>query len=215
MNAAISYSDHAYSNHQMLMKNYMQNSTTTKGSEDGVYSSSMGYIPQRVNKEKNLTNIKKNMQLSVSTNDANFHFLNFDLRQDVTLLLSANRFFELSGNLSKSQLDEDDYKRKAKHILIRTAFIESINDRQASRYLMYQIEVQLKNKQIGLINDLLLAINNYEIKPRALVCLLRSTFRARKFLPSWQDALSYTQNKLEDTGQNSRAWLVGLTNADD
>lgn len=123
------------------------------------------------------------------------------------------KFIEFSGASSKSDLRENETKAKARFVLAMTEFMEESNEREASRYLMSEVESQLQIKQIALINDLLLTIDKYELKPRALVCLLRSTFRAKSFLPSWAHALSYTQKKIEASGQNSRAWLVGLINA--
>lgn len=120
---------------------------------------------------------------------------------------------ELLAPSSASALNTYKTKEKAYFILTMTQCLEKDNERLASRYIMGELENFIKYKQISNINELLTIIENYNLRPRALVSILRSTYRAKDFLPGWKHALIHTQNKIELIGQSSKAWLVGLINA--
>lgn len=113
---------------------------------------------------------------------------------------------------SRSLYREDEYKGKIRKILSCVKSLELKNEREASKFLMKDIESSLKIRELTYLNELLSNLNSYELNPRSMVSALRSTYRAKSKLPIWDFALSFVEKEINAKGLNSRSWLIGLIN---
>lgn len=150
----------------------------------------------------------------------NSHSLN-EYNLDVIRAKKSNSgyFFDFSNyqntcNYWKSQSShrEDEYKDKIRMVLSCVKSIELRNEREASKFLMKDIEYSLKIRELTYLNELLSSLSSYDLNPRSMVSALRSTYRAKNKLPIWGFALSFVEKKISAKGLNSRSWLIGLIN---
>ncbi|HGN9370082.1 TPA: hypothetical protein ACK11E_000009 [Citrobacter pasteurii] len=112
---------------------------------------------------------------------------------------------------SNSSFEKDEVVYRVRAVLDRVCFLESDNERVASRFLMRSIERKLKFKDVVYINEILKNMSLMEFSPRCLVSALRSTYRFKHSLFMWKFALQSVERQLSSKGLDSHAWLIGLT----
>lgn len=111
-----------------------------------------------------------------------------------------------------SSFETDTLKHNVNIVLYHAHSLEANDEREASRYLMREIERKIKNREFLYLNEMLKNISTIELSPRSLVSTLRSTYRVKNTLDKWDVALVSVAKYLTNRGLDSKAWLVGLNN---
>lgn len=132
-------------------------------------------------------------------------------RKPNVIELSTHRY--TGKNVGSSWFFEQHYiKYEVLTVLQNVHLMELKNEREASRFLMREIETKLKSRELSYIDEILDQFLTKQPTPRSVISVLRTTFRAKKYLAKWEVAFVLAEKYLTDKGLNSQAWLVGLSN---
>lgn len=116
-------------------------------------------------------------------------------------------------NIGSSGAFEQHYiKYEVLTVLQSVHLMELKDEREASRFLMREIETKLKSRELSFIDEMLDQFLTKKPTPRSVISVLRTTYRAKNFLAKWEIAFVLAEKYLTDKGLNSRAWLIGLSN---
>ncbi|EOL9069714.1 hypothetical protein ACOZ12_001626 [Cronobacter turicensis] len=125
--------------------------------------------------------------------------------------LSAHR--NVVENVGSSWSFEQHYIKYEVLTLLQSVHLMELKDeREASRFLMREIETKLKSRELSYIDEMLEQLLTKKPTPRSVISVLRTTYRAKKFLARWEVAFVLAEEYLTNKGLNSQAWLIGLSN---
>lgn len=138
-------------------------------------------------------------------NDAQWEARIIELSTKINILSS-------SSDGSSGFFERNYIKYEVSTTLKNVQCMEGLNEREASRYLMRDLETRLKSRELNYIDEMLNTLVDKNLTPRCVVSVLRTTYRAKKFLSKWDITLALVEKYLSEKGLNSHAWLIGLIN---
>lgn len=83
-------------------------------------------------------------------------------------------------------------------------------NRSAARGLLVFLEERLQRKNLAEANHLLAKVDVSHLSSRSMIGLVRSTYRAKRYLPAWEKAYEQSWHQVEKLGKSPESLFIGL-----